>query len=98
MALNYTVVTQSVDDLRDPSNSPSISLWPYLERTNQLHLMRTLSIYGESGKTRDQVRLYYMNAEALRIWREMGKEPMIIGEMRRPAKTAEMVFGIPYTE
>lgn len=98
MALNYTVVAQGIDEVRDLSNSPSVSLWNYLQATGQETLLRTISIYGESGSTREQVRLLYMNADALRIWREMGKQPTIIGEMCRPSRTSVMVFGVPYSE
>ena len=98
MALNYSVVAQSVEEVRDTRNSPSISMWEYLQATGQEDLLRTISIYGESGKTREQARTYYMNAEALRVWRAMGKAPTIVGEMHRPAKTAAMVFGVPYSQ
>ncbi|QEE27817.1 hypothetical protein FTW19_07295 [Terriglobus albidus] len=98
MALNYSVVAQSVDEVRDTGNSPSVSMWEFLQATGQEDLLRTISIYGESGKTREQARTYYMNGEALRVWRAMGKAPTIVGEMHRPAKTAAMVFGVPYSQ
>jgi len=98
VALNYSVVAQSVEEMRDTGNSPSISMWDYLQATGQEDLLRTISIYVESGKTREQARTYYMNSEALRIWQAMGKAPTIVGEMHRPARTAAMVFGVPYSQ
>ena len=98
VALNYSVVAQSVDEVRDTGNSPSVSMWEYLQATGQEDLLRTISIYGESGTTREQARTYYMNAEALQVWRAMGRTPTVVGEMHRPARTAVMVFGVPYSE
>ena len=98
MALNYSTVSQSVDEVRDIQNSPSVSMWTYLQQTGQENLLRTISIYGESGKTREQARILYMNAVALDVWMKMGKQPTVTGESHRPARSSVVVFGMPYSE
>jgi hypothetical protein len=39
-----------------------------------------------------------MNAVALRIWKAMGKQPKLIGAQHRPPKTAQLAFGVPFSE
>jgi hypothetical protein len=39
-----------------------------------------------------------MSADAIRVWRQMGKAPKIIGTQARPPQTALHVFGVPFSE
>ena len=71
---------------------------PYLLETKQTSLLRVISIYAKRGDSRRQVRLLYMNAPALAIWKEMGKAANIIGQAQRPPLIAELVFGVPFSE
>jgi len=95
---NYTIVAQNRDELLFPDNSPSISMWPYLLNSAQTRLVNQISIYAERGSSREQSRLLYMNASALRIWREMGMPVTVIGESHRPARSAVLCFGMPFSE
>jgi hypothetical protein len=95
---NYTIVAQNRDELLFPDNSPSISMWPYLLDSAQTRLLNRISIYAERGSSREQSRLLYMNASALRIWREMGMPATVIGESYRPARSAVLCFGMPFSE
>jgi len=97
-AMNYTVIAQSAADVQDTQNSPSVSMGPYLIASEQTHLLTTLSIYSLRGNSREQVRLLYMNATALRIWKDMGKQPNIVDTQHRPAHTALLSFGVPFSE
>lgn len=47
----------------------------FLTDHEQMKLVPTISIYAERGTDRSQVRLLYMNAAALRVWKEMGMRP-----------------------
>jgi len=96
--MNYSVVAQSVDDLRDAANSPSISMGPYLISTNQTRLLTILSIYSTRGNSREQVRILYMNETALRLWKEMGKRIVILGVRHRPPHEALLNYGVPFSE
>jgi hypothetical protein len=40
----------------------------------------------------------YMNAEAIHVWEEMGREPKIIGEQVRPPRTALLAFAVPFSK
>jgi hypothetical protein len=97
-AMNYKVIAQSVSDIRDVQNAPAVSMGPYLLKTGQMRLLTTLSIYSLSEKSVAQARLLYMNATALRIWTEMGKSPNVIGAQFRPAHTALLALGVPFSE
>jgi len=97
-ALNYQIVAQSTEEVQDIQNAPAISMGPYLIESEQVKLLTTISIYTHQGETRDQVRLLYMNAAALLIWKAMGKEPKLIGFLHRPPKTALLAFGDPFSE
>ncbi len=96
--LNYEVVTQSAEEVRDIQNAPAISMGPYLIDSGQTQLLTTISIYAQRGEVREQIRLLYMNAVALRIWKAMGKQPSVIGAQHRPPKTALLMFGVPFSE
>ena len=96
--LNYEIVAQSAEEVQDIQNAPAISMGPYLIESEQVKLLTTISIYTHQGETRDQVRLLYMNAAALLIWKAMGKEPKLIGFLHRPPKTALLAFGVPFSE
>jgi hypothetical protein len=97
-ALNYTVVAQTAEDVQNVENSPAISMIRYLTDRKQLTLVPTISIYAERGTDRDHIRLLYMNAVALRIWKEMGMRPTEIGMRHRPTRTAVLAFGMPFSE
>jgi len=96
--LNYEIVAQSVEEVQDIQNAPAISMGPYLIDSEQVQLLTTISIYAQRGEVREQVRLLYMNAVALRIWKAMGKQPNVIGARHRPPKTAQLAFGVPFSE
>jgi len=96
--LNYEIVAQSVEEVQDIQNAPSVSMGPYLIDSGQVQLLTTISIYAQQGEVRERVRLLYMNAVALRIWKAMGKQPNLIGGQHRPPKTALLAFGVPFSE
>lgn len=97
-ALNYEIVAQSAEEVQDIQNAPAISMGQYLIESDQVKLLTTISIYAQHGESRDQVRLLYMNAAALLIWKAMGKQPKLIGFLHRPPKTALLAFGVPFSE
>jgi hypothetical protein len=96
--LNYEIIVQNADEVQDIENAPVISMGPYLIESQQARLLTTISIYTLRGESREQVRLLYMNAAALRIWRAMGKQPKIIGALHRPPKEASLSYGVPFSE
>ena len=97
-SLNYEIVAQSAEEVQDTKNAPAVSMGPYLIESGQTQLLTTISIYSERGESREQVRLLYMNAVALRVWRAMGKKPSVIGAQHRPSRTALLAFGVPFSE
>lgn len=96
--MNYTVIAQSADEVQDVQNAPSVSMGPYLIASNKTDLLRTLSVYSQRGNSREQIRLLFMNATALGIWRAMGKQARLVGAEHRPPHTALLTFGVPYSE
>lgn len=96
--LNYQIVAQSAEEVQNTENAPAVSIGPYLLASGQSSLLRTISIYTVRGETREQIRLLYMNAAAVRVWREMCKAPKIIGSQARPPHTALLTFGVPFSE
>ena len=97
-SVNYTIISQSNAEVMVPHNSPSISMWPYLVQSSQTERLRRISVYAERGKSREQVRILYMNREALALWREMGMDALVIGESHRPSHCAVLSFGMPFSE
>lgn len=97
-AMNYAVIAQSEAEVQNIQNAPSVSMGPYLIASEQTRLLTTLSIYSLRGNSREQVRLLYMNATALRIWNDMGKQPTMIGTQHRPPHAALLSFGVPFSE
>lgn len=97
-ALNYEIIAQSVEEVRDIQNAPAVSMGPYLIKSEQVKLLTTISVYAQRGEIRDQVRLLYMNSAALLVWKAMGKQPKLIGTLHRPPKTALLVFGVPFSK
>ena len=95
---HYSIVAQRVADVCDTDNAPSISMRPFLERSDQLFLLRRLSIYTMRGNSRNSFRLLYMNDVAIQLWREMGKVPQIVGSVSQPPPSAILAFGVPYTQ
>jgi hypothetical protein len=96
--LNYEIVAQSAEEVQDLQNAPAISMGQYLIDSEQVKLLTTISIYAQHGESRDQVRLLYMNAPALLIWKAMGRQPTLLGFLHRPPKTALLAFGVPFSE
>ena len=97
-ALNYQIVAQSAEDVQNIQNAPAVSMAPYLIESGQTRLLNTISVYSLRGESRDQVRLLYMNSTAIRVWKEMGKVPKIIGRQFRPPHTALLAFGVPFSK
>lgn len=96
--LNYQTVAQSAAEVQDVQNAPALSMGPYLASSGQMTLLNMISIYSQRGEDRDQLRLLFMNATALRIWREMGRQPKVIGARHRPPLRALLAFGVPFSE
>ena len=97
-SLNYEIVAQSLEEVQNIQNAPAVSMGPYLIDSGQSQLLTTVSIYAQRGEVREQMRLFYMNDIALRIWKAMGKEPNLIGAQHRPPQTAQLAFGVPFSE
>ena len=98
MSLNYSILEQTTDQLREIENSPSVSMWPYLVDSAQTELINKISVYTEAGKTAEQARLLYMNAIALEVWDSMKRATARIGEVHRPPRSAQLSFGMPFSE
>lgn len=96
--MNYSILEQSTEQIDETQNSPSVSMWPYLVDSAQTQLINKISIYMETGETRERARLLYMNAVALEVWKTMEKAAETIGEVHRPPKTARLIFGMPFSE
>lgn len=96
--LNYQTIAQSAEEVREVQNAPAFTMGPYLIRSEQTDLLRAISIYSQRGEDRRQLRLLFMNAVALRIWKEMGQQPKVIGAQHRPPSTALLTFGVPFSE
>ena len=95
---NYEIVAQSAEEMQDTQNAPAVSMGPYLIESGQTRLLTTISIYSQRGENREQIRLLYMNAVALRVWKAMGKRPRLIGAQHRPPRNALLTFGVPFSE
>ncbi len=97
-ALNYQIVAQSAEDVRNIENAPAVSMGPYLIKSGQRSLLTAISIYSLRGESREQIRLLYMNPAAIRVWEEMGKAPKIIGAQTRPPHAALLTLGVPFSQ
>jgi hypothetical protein len=97
-APNYTVVTQDVDEVSDIRNAPAVSMAAFLVQHDRMALLPTISIYTERGTDRNSIRILYMNSAALRLWKEMGMRPTEAGSQFRPARTALLAYGVPFSE
>jgi hypothetical protein len=97
-SLNYRVVAQSDEEVRDIQNAPPISMAQFLVDTDQANLLKTLSIYSQRGTSRDRIRILYMNSVAFCLWEAMKKCPTVIGSQHRPPVTALLAFGVPFSE
>lgn len=95
---NYTIVAQDVNEIQNTINAPSVSMGPYLLKCGLVGLLPTISIYSRRGYNRAHMRLLYMNATALEIWKAMGRRPRQIGEQHRPPHTAVLCYGMPFSE
>jgi hypothetical protein len=98
MSLNYSVILQTADELRETQNSPSVSMWPYLVHSAQTRLINTISVYMETGDKSERARVLYMNATALKVWNSMDRATEAVGEVHRPPKSAQLIFGMPFSE
>ena len=96
-SLIYQIVAQSAEDVQSVENAPAVSMGPYLIKSGQTSLLKTLSIYSLRGENREQIRLLYMNAQAIQIWKQMGKMPKIVGARTRPPRTALLTLGVPFS-
>jgi hypothetical protein len=97
-SLNYQTIAQSAEEVGEVQNAPAFSMGPYLISSGQTKLLNDISIYSQRGTQFDQLRLLFMNSTALRIWREMGQRPWVIGAQHRPPLTALLTFGVPFSE
>ena len=97
-ALNYQIVAQSAEEVQNTGNAPAVSMGPYLLASGQTALLRTISIYSLRGESREQIRLLYMHAPAILVWRSMGKAPNVVGSQARPPHSALLAFGVPFSE
>jgi hypothetical protein len=96
--MSYDVLSQTAAEVADLGNAPAVAIGPYLLKTEQTRLLRVISIYAKRGDSREQLRLLYMNAPALALWREMDKRANIIEQTKRPPTSATLVFGVPFSE
>ena len=96
--MNYVTLRQGVEAVRDPGNAPAVSMGVYLVGIGEEERFRRISIYQERGSTRDEVRLLYMNREALGVWRAMARPGIEVGQRHRPPRTALLSFGVPFSE
>ncbi|HTB96919.1 MAG TPA: hypothetical protein VK716_07905 [Terracidiphilus sp.] len=96
--MNYTVIAQSASEIDDVENAPAVSMGPYLAATDKTDLLGTLSVYTQKGDSREQIRLLYMNATALRVWRAMGKQARLVGAQHRPPHVALLAYGVPFSK
>ncbi len=94
----YHLITQSAREVLQPENAPARTMCDYLMQTDQSALTSTISIYTLRGETVQELRLLYMNDQALKVWREMGHEVEVVETTKRPARKAELCFGVPFTE
>jgi hypothetical protein len=97
-SLNYEIVAQGAEEVQDIQSAPAVSMGRYLVDSGQTGLLTEISIHDSRGESREQVRLLYMNAIALRVWKAMGKHPNLIGAEHRPPKAALLAFGVPFSE
>ena len=95
--LYYQIIAQSVEDVQNIENAPAISMGPYLLESGQMRLLTSISVYSRRGESREQMRLLYMNAAAIQVWKEMGNAPKIIGAQVRPPRSALLMFGVPFS-
>jgi hypothetical protein len=96
--MSYHVLSQTAAEVADLGNAPAVAIGPYLLKTEQTRLLHVISIYTKRGNSREQLRLLYMNAPALALWREMGKTANVIEQTKRPPTTATLAFGVPFSE
>jgi hypothetical protein len=96
--MSYDVLSQTAAEVADLGNAPAVAIVPYLLKTGQTRLLRVISIYAKRGDSQERLRLFYMNAPALALWREMGKRANVIEQAKRPPTSATLVFGVPFSE
>ncbi len=94
----YHLITQSAREVLQPENAPARTIPDYLVQTDQGHILNSLSIYALRGDSAQHLRLLYMNDAALALWQKMGHAVEVRETMKRPARKAELCFGVPYSE
>jgi hypothetical protein len=94
----YRTIAQNAAEVQEVQNAPAFSMGPYLISSGQTKLLTVISIYSQRGEDSRQLRLLFMNSTALRIWKEMGQQPKVIGARHRPPSTALLTFGVPFSE
>jgi hypothetical protein len=94
---DYQTIAQSAEEVQNIENAPAVSMGPYLSNSGQTRLLTTISVYSLRGNCRQQLRLLYMNAAAVRVWEEMGKSARIIGTQARPPRSALLTYGVPFS-
>ena len=93
----YELVAQSAEEIQSIDNAPAVSMGPYLLKSGKSELLTVISVYSLRGENRDQVRLLYSNSAAMKIWKQIGKTPKIIGARFRHPCTAILAFGVPFS-
>jgi hypothetical protein len=96
--MSYDVLFQTVAEVADLNNAPAIAIGPYLLKTKQSRLLQVISIYAKRGDSLERLRLLYMNAPALALWREMGKAANVVDRTKRPPPSATLAFGVAFSE
>ncbi len=96
--MSYNVLAQTAAEVADLGNAPAVAIGPYLLKTGQTRLLRVISIYAKRGDSQERLRLFYMNAPALALWKKMGKSANVIEQAKRPPNNATLVFGVPFSE
>lgn len=97
-SLVYQTIAQSAEEVGEVLNAPALSMGPYLISSGQTELLTVISIYSQRGESARQLRVLFMNPTALRIWKEMGQQPKVVGAQHRPPSTALLTFGVPFSE
>jgi hypothetical protein len=95
MSVYYSILAQNADDIR---RFFSIEMPAYLHNGAQTQLLNHISVYVAKGMTPGQLRLLYMNAVAFGVWIAMKKAGTIIGQVKRPPRSARLIFGAPVDE
>jgi hypothetical protein len=72
--MSYHVLSQTAAEVAELGNVAAVAIGQYVLKTEQTRLLRVISIYAQRGNSREEFRFLYMNAPALALWKEMGKD------------------------